>query len=960
METPLTGSVEEYIRSLRDSKRLGHQVVYHTLLEKRAAVYADISALASDRLASLLKEMGVTALYSHQQAAISEIRAGRHVVVATPTSSGKTLVYNLPVLDRIMDDPAARALYLFPLKALAQDQLRAFNEAAAACYGHAPTAAIYDGDTSAWRRKKIREQPPNVILTNPEMLHLGFLPHHDKWAEFFSNLRYVIIDEVHTYRGVLGSHMAQVLRRFRRICAEYGANPVFIFSSATIANPAELAANLTGLDVCAITETGAPEGHRHLVFINPVDGPPHTAILLLKAALHRRLRTIVYSQSRKMTELIAMWAGSGKGPFADRISAYRAGFLAEERRQIEAQLMSGELLAVISTSALELGIDIGDLDLCILVGYPGTVMATRQRGGRVGRSGRDSAVILIGGEDALDQYILRHADEFIAREPETAMVNPDNAEILAKHLVCAAAEMPLALDDPMYDRPAVRQCLEKLENKGELLCSADGGIYYSARKAPHRYIDLRGSGSRFNIIDGPSGENMGEVDGFRAFRETHPGAIYLHHGETWRVDRLDPETCTVTVSRANPHYYTRVRSNKQTEILEVYDQKTVGATRVFFGRLKVTDQVTGYEKLQIRDRKRINVLPLDLPPQMFETEGFWFTIPEAVQKAAEAEQMHFMGGIHASEHAAIGISPLFMLCDRNDLGGISIPFHPQVGSAAVFVYDAFPGGIGLCRSAFEKAELLLSETLEIISDCPCETGCPACVHSPKCGSGNRPIDKASAEFILYRLINGNRRGEAEPDIRIAGPDPSCLPEPVHVPGPLCNYGVLDIETRRSAEEVGGWGQAHRMGISCAVLYEAKADNYFVYHETDIELLIDHLKSLELIVGFNIKRFDYAVIGGYGNFSHRKLPTLDILEDVHRHLGYRLTLDHLARICLKTEKSADGLQALKWWREGRIDEIVAYCKKDVEITRKIYLYGRDNGHLLFCNKAGQTVRIPVKW
>ncbi|MGM0787665.1 MAG: DEAD/DEAH box helicase, partial [Thermodesulfobacteriota bacterium] len=676
-------SIHEYIHSLKKSVQLGSQVVYHTTLPKSPPRYAD--SKHDSMIAALLADAGIDSLYTHQQQAVDMIRQKRHVVVSTPTSSGKTLIYNLPVLERIMQRPEAKSLYLFPLKALAQDQLRTFYDMAAGCRGFAPTAAIYDGDTTAWQRKKIRQAPPNVVLTNPEMLHLALLAHHEKWSGFLADLEFVVIDEVHTYRGILGSHMAQVLRRFRRICAQYGSDPVFVFSSATIGNPAALSSALTGLDVRAIQQTGAPEGNRHLLFINPADSPAHTAIQLLKAALHRGLRTIVYCQSRKMTELIAMWAGSQKGAFAGRISAYRAGFLAEERRDIEQKLLSGELLAVISTSALELGIDIGDLDLCLLVGYPGTVMATRQRGGRVGRSGRDAAIVMIAGEDALDQYIMRHADDFINMPAESAMVNPDNPDLLEKHLVCAAAEHPLEKDDGFFSKNILCSSLEKLAAKGELLCSEDGCIYYAAARQPHRNIDLRGSGARYNIIDGKSGENRGEVDAFRAFRETHPGAIYLHLGETFRVDRLDPETRTVTVSKARPNYYTRVRASKQTEILEQYRSKQLGSTRVGFGRIRVTDHVTGYEKRQIKDRKRINIFPLDLPPQVFETEGIWFSIPAAVQKKAESDQMHFMGGIHAVEHAAIGICPLFILCDRNDLAGISTPFHPQVNSAAVFV-----------------------------------------------------------------------------------------------------------------------------------------------------------------------------------------------------------------------------------------------------------------------------------
>ncbi|MFP3998538.1 MAG: DEAD/DEAH box helicase [Desulfobacterales bacterium] len=964
-------SIHEYINALKRSVQLGSQVVYHTTLQEAPARYADIKT--KGMLSEVLAETGIEALYTHQQQALDLIRENRHVVVSTPTSSGKTLIYNLPVLERIMARPQAKALYIFPLKALAQDQLRTFYEIAAGCRGFAPSAAIYDGDTTAWRRKKIRQSPPNVILTNPEMLHLTILAHHEKWVEFLCNLEFVVIDEVHTYRGILGSHMAQVLRRFRRVCALYGAAPVFVFSSATIGNPGALSSALTGLDVKEIRKTGAPEGKRHLLFINPADSPAHTAIQLLKAALHRGLRTIVYCQSRKMTELIALWAGSQKGAFAGKISAYRAGFLAEERRDIEQKLLTGELLAVISTSALELGIDIGDLDLCILVGYPGTVMATRQRGGRVGRSGRDAAIVMIAGEDALDQYIMRHADSFINMAPESAMVNPDNTDLLEKHLVCAAAEYPLETDDDFFSGRNVKSCLDRLARKGDLLCSEDGCRYYSSAKQPHRNIDLRGSGARYNIIDGKTGENRGEVDAFRAFRETHPGAIYLHLGETFRVERLDPETRTVAVSKARPNYYTRVRASKQTEILEEYCRKNLGSTWVGFGRLRVTDQVTGYEKRQIKDRKRINIFPLDLPPQIFETEGIWFSIPGAVQEKTEHRQMHFMGGIHAVEHAAIGICPLFVLCDRNDLAGISTPFHPQVKSAAVFVYDAFPGGIGLCRSAYAKADQLLEQTFRAISDCSCESGCPACVHSPKCGSGNRPIDKAAAGFILqeltdssaktdnrYKVSAGFNKQETEPSSPVLFKKNRKEPVKKSDKDSKSRFGVLDIETQRSAEEVGGWSNARLMGVSCAVLYDAGTDDFLVFRDHEISRLVDCLALLDLVVGFNIKRFDYQVLSGYVNISYGRLPTLDILENVHNHLGYRLSLEHLAKVNLGAPKSADGLQALRWWKEGRIAEIIAYCKKDVEITRDLFLLGKNRGYLLFENKAGKNVRIPVNW
>ena len=962
--------IKEYIQSLMASKRLGDQVVHHMVIPDHAPVLSKPEKPWPKQINTIIKSAKIHDLYQHQADAVDLIRSGRHLVVATPTASGKTLIYNLPVLENVLKNPESKALYIFPLKALAQDQLRTFKEMAGTDgRKKKPTIEIYDGDTTAWHRKRIRQASPNILLTNPEMIHLSLLAHHHKWADFIRGLDVVVVDEVHTYRGIMGSHMAQVFRRLRRICSFYGKDPLFIFCSATVSNPSELAQQLTGLFVETITKSGAPMGAKHLVFMNPVQGPAQTAILLLKAALHRGLRTIVYTQSRKLTELIAIWAGSQSGAFAHRISAYRAGFLPEERRDIEARLAKGELLAVISTSALELGIDIGDLDLCLLVGYPGSVVATWQRGGRVGRNGQDSALVLIAGEDALDQYFMRYPQEFMKREPEAAVVNPYNPAILSKHLICAAAELSLKVDEPFMVHEAVQKTALNLEIEGKLLRSQDGKELYSSRQAPHRHVNLRGTWSQYDIVDRKTGQSRGEMDGFRAFKETHPGAIYLHKGDTFLVDTLDLDTRTVTVSPAKVDYYTRVRSDKNTEILDIYEQKKVCGTTGYNGRLKVTDQVTGYEKWRIHARKRLGIVPLDLPPLIFETDGLWFKIPLGIQKHAEKKYLHFMGGIHAIEHAAISIFPLLVMADRNDLGGISIPFHPQLGTAAVFIYDGVPGGAGLSRYAFQRARKLLETTLGAISACPCESGCPSCVHSPKCGSGNRPIDKAAAIFILEKIIRGCKvntriQEKSETVTREVQKAAAAKPNFAEVEAKKANqnihFGVLDIETQRSAQEVGGWNRADLMGISCVVLYDSRHDKYFEFLEDQVSLLIQHLKKFDLVIGFNIKRFDFRVLSGYSDFHFRKLPTLDILEAVHDRLGYRLSLDHLAKVTLGKEKTADGLQALRWWKQGRIREIIDYCKVDVEITKDLFLYGKDNGYLLFNNKAKKTVRIPVNW
>ncbi len=953
-----SGKIAEYIEALLTSGRFRDQVAHHSVLPPVVAQSADPADPWPPPLAAALRAVGIERLYSHQAQAVDLVRAGRHCVVATPTASGKSLVYNLPFFEKAHRDPTSRALYLFPLKALAQDQLRAFWGLAAALGGGGPQAAIYDGDTSAWQRRKIRRDPPHAILTNPEMLHLAILPHHARWADFLARLEILVIDEVHTYRGILGAHMAQVFRRLGRVCAHYGAAPTVVCSSATVGNPGELARQLTGLEVQTVGRSGAPRGPRHLVLLDPIESPARAAIALLKAALHRGLRTIVYTQSRKLAELIALWASQEAGGFAGRISAYRAGLLPEERREIERRLAAGDLLAVIATSALELGIDVGDLDLCLLVGYPGSIVATWQRGGRVGRNGQPSAVVLIAAEDALDQYFIRNPSELLQRPPEAAVVNPYNAEVLARHLVCAAAELPLRVDEPYLQAPAAAQALNALEKGGVLLRSAAGRDLFAARRAPHRKVDLRGGGEHYTIVHLDSGQTLGEIDAYRAFRETHPGAIYLHGGVSFRVEALDIAGRTVTAAPLRVDYYTRVRVTKETRILAVADAGTAWGVGVFTGRLRVTEQVTGYEKVRIGSQAKVAILALDLPPQVFETEGVWFAIPREIQWAVEAGQRHFMGALHALEHAAIGVAPLIVLADRSDLGGLATPFDPQVGGPAVFIYDAVPGGAGLSREAFRQAAALLAAAHRAIATCACESGCPSCVHSPKCGSGNRPIDKQGALFLLAQL-------RAAPSARRVGavtvqePPAAAVPAP-EPPRAALRYGVFDLETQRSAEEVGGWHRADRMRLSCAVVYDAGRQAYLEFLEDQVDDLLAAMRELDLVVGFNTTRFDYRVLSRYTDFDFRRLPSLDILEEVRNRLGYRLSLDHLARASLGAGKSGDGLQALRWWKEGRISEIIAYCRSDVRITRELFLLGRRQGHLLFHNKAGQAVRVPVDW
>ncbi len=955
------GTVAEYITALKASGKFGPQVVAHRIVAAAAAT-TDAPNHLSPELQQLLLDMGVANLYTHQYTAIGHILGGSNTVIATPTASGKSLIYTLPVVQTFFRDPTAKALYLFPLKALAQDQLKTVDKLwrllPEGIRGEQQSAAaIYDGDTSAYRRRKIRDDLPPILITNPDMLHLSMLPYHDRWGHFWANLRHVVIDEVHTYRGVFGSHVAWVMRRLKRICALYGSDPIFVLASATIGNPGEHARLLIDGPVTEVTRSGAGSATRNILLLNPLDSAAACASQLLVAAISRGLRTIVYCQSRKMTELITIWTEGRLKDSKGMLASYRSGFLAEERRDIEGRLASGSLLGVISTSALELGIDIGNLDICILVGYPGSMMATWQRAGRVGRNQQESLVVLIGHEDALDQYFMRHPEDFFLRPVEAVTINPDNFFIAGPQLVCAAAELPLTGSDPLLQTGETAALIHRLTKDGKLLQSADGSTWFSPQTYPQRHVTLRGSGTTLAILESPQRRLLGEVDVHRALRECHPGAIYLHMARTYHVDSLDQEGREILVTPVKPSYFTKVLTEKSTEILEVCSSIWCGAALVHFGRLRVTERITGYHKIAQGSMRIINRFSLDLPPQIFETEGFWIEIPAWLQKKTEEARLHFMGGIHAMEHAMIGLMPLLVLCDRNDIGGISHPWHDQVAGPAVFVYDGYAGGIGLTAQAFTAISRLLDETRRIVADCPCEFGCPSCVHSPKCGSGNRPIDKQACVYLLEHVLSCQPVRELPARKPTASRVASSINQihSFHLPE---KFGVFDVETQKSAQEVGGWHRADLMRISVAVLYEDEGKRFTTFTEETIGELIKRLFALDLVVGFNNKRFDNKVLSAYTQHDLGMLPSFDILEAVAGQLGYRLSLDRLAEKTLKVKKDGDGLDALHWFKQGEMEKLAEYCRKDVEITRDLFLFGLRQQHLLFQNKAGKEVRLPV--
>jgi len=952
----------DYVDSLKGDRDFGPAAIYHRYMPPQEAQHG-YDPLLSPEIRALLPLLGVDRLFKHQVDALGKIRQGANVLVATPTASGKSLIYNLSVLEALLKNPESRALYLFPLKALEQDQLKSLSLLLKNFGKEKVSAGIYDGDTSPYRRKQIRARVPEILVTNPDMLHTGILAYHQGWEKFFENLAFVVLDEVHTYRGIFGSHMNQIIRRLKRLCDLYGSKPQFILLSATVNNPKTFGESLIEEPVEVIDAGGSPKSGRHFLFMNPAGSPNFSAASLFTRCVQQGFRTIAFTQSRKITELIHLWVSRLSPHLRSRISSYRAGFMPEERREIERKLSSGQLLGVVSTSALELGIDIGYLDICLLVGYPGTMINTWQRGGRVGRSGRESLIILVAKPDALDQYFIKHPDHFFDRPFESALLDPHNPYVVEEHLPCAAAEKPLTIEDARWWRRDLSRHLESLEARGRVTRTAEGEpAWYPVRHNPHKEVNIRGVGECFTIFEKGTGQAIGTVDGFRAFKECHPGAVYLHRAREHLVEHLDLEKRDIVAHPTQLHYFTRALSEKETEILEVLQSKPAAQFIVREGRVKVTERVTGYEKRALPGQELLGVHPLDLPPQTFESVGFWVEIENPVYRFVEKKGLHFMGGIHAIEHAAIGIFPLFALCDRNDVGGICYTHHPQIGKSAIFIYDGYPGGVGLARHGFEVVKELFEETLAHLKTCECEDGCPSCIHSPKCGSGNKPLDKRAAVVILEILLGRiplsllSEAGEDEEQ-------PFVLQEKEKVPAPKKEPRIvfLDIETQRSAQEVGGWRNIHLMKVSVAVLYDSLEKRFLSFREEEIQVLLDRLEKADLVVGFNIKRFDYTVLAAYTGRKLQSLATFDILEDVHRRVGFRLSLDHLGSETLDRRKSGNGLQALEWFKRGEMDKLTEYCRMDVELTRDLFQYGLDKGHLVYRTKQdNQRVMLRVDW
>jgi DEAD/DEAH box helicase domain-containing protein len=744
-----------FLDALRADVDVDERLVHLEVLPAREPALEALPSLP-DPLPARLSNLGIAGLYPHQRRGLELLSEGKNVVVATGTASGKTLVYNLHVARNVLEEQRRTALYLFPTKALARDQLRQIREL------RLPQLrpAVYDGDTPHSERPLIR-RTANLILTNPDMLHAAILPGHARWADFFLRLTLVVVDEAHVARGVFGSHVAMVLRRLRRLVAHYGGDPRFLLASATIGNPGELAERLVGLPFEEVAEDASPRGEKLFCLWNPplVDedagvrkGAISESAFLLSRLVESGERAIAFCRSRRAAELLAeITRRDLPAELGKKVKAYRAGYLPEERRRLERALAEGELLAVAATTALELGIDVGSLDASVLAGYPGTRASMWQQSGRAGRRTAGSLAFLVAQDDPLDQFLVTHPEDLFRKPAEAAVVDPTNPYILEPHLSCAAREYPLSPEELEFFGEAAPAAAASLLEEGKLVERRK--LLHHRGESPHRAVDIRSaSGHLILIVEEDTGALLGTVDEARAFYQVHQGAVYLHQGEQYEVVRLDLEGRVALVRPADVDFWTQARDITDIDVLGALVESKVGGTPMFFGPVRVTNQVVGFQRKLHITGEVVDLVPLDLPAQTLITRSVWWAVPETVIERAGVTPASLPGAAHAAEHAAIGLLPLVATCDRWDVGGVSTAFHPDTGSCAIFIYDGYPGGAGISERGFMAGERLLRATMEAIRACPCQSGCPSCVQSPKCGNGNEPLDKPRAAALIEAML----------------------------------------------------------------------------------------------------------------------------------------------------------------------------------------------------------------
>jgi DEAD/DEAH box helicase domain-containing protein len=789
-----------FLSKLTSNRHYDGQIVHDEILPQQQARFGELSSPLPTALQDALDKLSISQLYTHQAQCIEAAREGNSFVVVTGTASGKTLCYNLPILERRLNEIGAKALYLYPTKALAQDQLRGLirlQEAGDMNF----KCGTYDGDTPSSQRSALRDRA-DLILTNPDMLHAGILPSHARWAHFFEQLRFVVVDEIHTYRGIFGSNVANVLRRLRRICAHYGSEPQFLCASATVANPGELGEKLCGVPVRTIDDDGAPRGPKHFVLWNPplMDAKPKgnvefeisnptvpaniqagnagvssngasmtrrspnsEAMHLLSGLVRSGVPTITFVRARVVAELLLRYVQDDLARRAPRLTgavrAYRGGYLASERREIEQQLFDGELLGVVATSALELGIDVGGLDACLMVGYPGSIAATWQRAGRAGRSQSASLAVLIASDSPIDQYLMHHPSYLFGSSPEHAVIDADNPYILAKHLRCAAAELPVALSEARSISTYAPALMQLLEEEGQLRRAGESW-YWASAGSPSREVSLRNMGDEtYSIIDADRQSVIGSIDRTFAFQSTHTGAVYLHEAETYFIERLDLEKKVAWARRAETDYFTQALSEAQIQVDEVDEEKLAQETKAGIGAVTVTISIGMFKKIKFGSLDSLGYGKLELPPQTLETTAFWVSPPAtALRRLREYGRVPYEGMLGIA-NAMVGVMPLRVMCDSSDLG--AVVDSSQLGAPAVFIYDKYPGGLGFAQRGFDVVEPLLDAARELIVECPCEEGCPSCVGSAQKNytyydvggeARERIPDKEAALVVLHDML----------------------------------------------------------------------------------------------------------------------------------------------------------------------------------------------------------------
>ncbi|MER5421002.1 DEAD/DEAH box helicase [Streptosporangium roseum] len=714
---------------------------------------------------------GISGLWSHQVEAAELVHRGQNVIIATGTASGKSLSYLVPALSSVLD--GGTILYLTPTKALAADQLRALNEL------DVPElrAATFDGDTSFEERAWVRKHA-NYVLTNPDMLHRTLLPRHANWSSFWRRLRMVVVDECHGYRGVFGSHVAQILRRLRRVCTRYGSAPAFVLSSATASEPGAFAMRLTGLQMAEVTTDASPRGATTFALWEPPltdlrgeGGAPlrrpataESADLLADLVI-ADVRTLAFVRSRRAAESVALTTRAklqdlvfdvgAPGDLPDKVAAYRAGYLAEDRRGLEKAFRSGDLLGLATTNALELGVDVSGLDAVLIAGWPGTRASLWQQAGRAGRAGQDALAVLIARDDPLDTYLVHHPEALFGRPVEAIVLDPDNPYVLGPHLCAAAAEIPLTPDELQIFGPTAKEVLADLVTEG-LLRGRATGWFWTRRERATDLADIRGAGGApVQVVEASTGRLLGTVDEPSAHTTVHTSAVYVHQGETYLVVELDLEAGVALVEAGTPDYTTFARDVTEISVLESLRSHPLGPGELHFGSVEVTRQVVSYLKRRAQSGELLGDEPLDLPPRTLRTRAVWWTLPTSAVVSLAEDGLDLGGAAHAAEHASIGLLPLFATCDRWDIGGVSTELHPDTGLLTVFVYDGHEGGAGFAERGYARALDWLTATREAIASCECERGCPSCIQSPKCGNGNEPLDKAGALRLLAVLLSAD-------------------------------------------------------------------------------------------------------------------------------------------------------------------------------------------------------------